>query len=103
MSVFHQRGHTHTHAQTYQIQRIPLTFGFLFSFFFSFPFQSELTLPDLASSLESHGINLSKPDYYADSVFAGGMLNVNAAVQPTQANLQASQAAKGESKQAKKK
>jgi hypothetical protein len=50
--------------------------------------QTELTLADLSSSLEARGINLSKPEYYADNVFAGGMLSVHAAVQPTQVNLQ---------------
>lgn len=60
--------------------------------------QSELTLPDLSSALSAHGVQLSKADYFADSVFAGGMLNVNAAVQSTQNNVQAASAGKADAK-----
>lgn len=49
--------------------------------------QAELTLPDLSSALQQHGINVAKPEFIADSVFAGDMLNVNAALAVPQANL----------------
>ena len=49
--------------------------------------QSELTLADLSSSLEARGIDLAKPEYFADTVFAGGMVNVGAATAPTQTNV----------------
>lgn len=61
--------------------------AFLFVCVFLVCVQSELTLSDLTSSLSGHGLALSKPSYYADSVFAGGMCHAHSAVQTAQVQL----------------
>ena len=75
----------------------------LFDFVFLPSLQSELTLADLSSSLHAHGIDLSKPEYFADTVFAGGMLDVQAAVKPTQSGIAAPTGNKADTKKEKKK
>ena len=48
---------------------------------------AELMLGDLAMALQQQGISIAKPEFIADNVFAGGMLNVADAVVTPQANL----------------
>lgn len=65
--------------------------------------QAELTLSDLSSALHQHGINVAKPEFIADSVFAGDMLNVNAALAVPQANLSGAAVKDGAKKEKDKK
>lgn len=48
---------------------------------------AELMTGDLAMALQQQGITIGKPEFIADNVFAGGMLNVADAVITPQANL----------------
>jgi hypothetical protein len=49
--------------------------------------QVELQLADLSTALHQHGIQIAKPEYVADSVFSGGLLNPQQAVLTPQSNL----------------